>query len=51
MQPKEVKIENDSIIVGCKKDSLELIEVQLEGKKKMEISEFIKGIQNKISFI
>ncbi len=48
---KEMKIENDSIIVGCKNGSIELIEVQLEGKKKMSASEFIRGIQNKISFI
>jgi len=51
MNPKEMKIEKKSLIIGCKNKSLELIEVQLEGKKRMKISEFIKGIQNKIIFI
>lgn len=51
MKPKEVKIENETLIVGCKKNSLQILEIQVEGKKKMEIPEFIRGIQNKISFI
>jgi methionyl-tRNA formyltransferase len=48
---KAVKIENDSLFVGCKDRALELIEVQMENKNKMKASEFIRGIQNKISFI
>lgn len=51
MKPKEVKIENNSIIIGCKKDSLELLEVQLEGKRRIKISEFVRGIQNNFSVI
>jgi methionyl-tRNA formyltransferase len=51
LSPKEMQINNDKIIVGCKNGSIEILEVQLEGKKRMKISEFIKGIQNKISFI
>lgn len=51
LKQKEVKFENDSIIVGCNKNSLELLDVQLEGKKRMKIFEFLKGIQRKISII
>jgi methionyl-tRNA formyltransferase len=32
------------LIVGCAKDTwLELIEVQLEGKKRMQAREFLRG--------
>lgn len=51
MPPKEIRFENHSIIVGCKKDSIELMEVQLEGKKKMQVCEFLRGIPGKISII
>jgi len=43
LAPGSVKAEKDSISVACKKGSLELKEVQLEGKKKMQVSEFLRG--------
>jgi methionyl-tRNA formyltransferase len=38
-------------IVACQKGALEILEVQLEGKKTMPITEFLKGIQQPVSFI
>jgi methionyl-tRNA formyltransferase len=38
-------------IVACGVQALKLIEVQLEGKKSMKAEEFIKGINQPISFI
>ncbi|NGX63344.1 MAG: Methionyl-tRNA formyltransferase [Candidatus Anoxychlamydiales bacterium] len=49
LKPKETTIENNSLIVGSSDKAIELIDVQLEGKKKMRAQDFIKGVQ-KISF-
>jgi methionyl-tRNA formyltransferase len=43
--------EKDLFIVACKENALQLLEVQLEGKKKMPIKDFIHGIKGEISFI
>jgi len=51
LKPREILLEGNSVIVGCKDSSLELIEVQLEGKKKMRASDFMRGVQGKISFL
>lgn len=50
LNPKEILVEDGSVFIGCKDKSLELKEVQLEGKKKMRASEFIRGVHNQISF-
>ncbi len=38
-------------IVACKEGALQLLEVQLEGKKALPVAEFIKGIHEPVSFI
>lgn len=38
-----VDVSKDGILVACKKGSLLITDVQFEGKKKMPVSEFIKG--------
>jgi methionyl-tRNA formyltransferase len=38
-----INVSKDGIIVNCGKDSLEIKELQLEGKKRMRVSEFIIG--------
>lgn len=48
---KECLINDNSIIVGCKKNALQLLEIQLEGKKKILTSQFITGIKSPISFL
>lgn len=42
---------NKEIVIACSKGALRLIEVQLEGKKSMIASDFLKGIHQEISFI
>lgn len=37
--------------IACESGALELIEVQLEGKKAMPVAEFLKGIHQPISFL
>lgn len=38
-------------VVACGRDTLQLLEVQLEGKKSMTVEDFIKGMHKTISFI
>lgn len=51
LKPKEVKLEKDFLAIGCKDGAIELIEVQLEGKRKMGISEFVRGHQNSLLIV
>jgi len=41
--PGQTKTINESVIVGCSQDNLELKKIQLEGKKPQSVAEFIKG--------
>lgn len=44
--PGEMQVENGRLFVACAEDSwLELIELQLEGKKRMSAAEFLRGVQ------
>jgi methionyl-tRNA formyltransferase len=44
--PGELKVEGDRLFVGCAEHSaLELIEVQMEGKRRMGAAEFLHGYQ------
>ena len=43
----ELLVEGDRLLVGCKDSVLELLEVQMEGKKKMAAGEFLRGFQVK----
>ncbi len=36
----------ESLIIACGKDALELLEVQLEGKKALQITDFLRGLGN-----
>lgn len=40
-----VEISSESFTVACKKGSLEVFEVQLEGKKRMSTKDFLNGIE------
>lgn len=48
LKPLEVKKTKDGLLVGCKEDSILLIEVQLEGKKAGSSIELINGIKEEI---
>ena len=43
--PGTILIEQGNMYVACGNRLLELLEVQLEGKKKMKVSEFVKGFR------
>jgi methionyl-tRNA formyltransferase len=40
-------VDGDRLTVGCRGSLLELLEVQMEGKKRMLASEFLRGFQVK----
>jgi methionyl-tRNA formyltransferase len=41
--PKQIEQSKKTLIIGCGKDALEILELQLEGKKKLGIEEFLRG--------
>jgi methionyl-tRNA formyltransferase len=43
LAPGELLVENRHLFAGCGQGSLELLEVQLEGKKRMDASSFLNG--------
>lgn len=43
IKPGVVKIENNNIYIGTSKKSIEVLELQLEGKQKMDAKQFING--------
>jgi methionyl-tRNA formyltransferase len=43
--PGELQVDGDRILAGCREGRLELLEVQMEGKKRMPASEFFRGFQ------
>jgi len=46
-----IAIENDGLIIGCKKNSVKIIEVAPQGKKPMDILSFINGYKPTIGEI
>ena len=43
-QPGELVVDQDRLFAGCGANTwLELVEVQLEGKKRMRAAEFLRG--------
>jgi methionyl-tRNA formyltransferase len=44
LKPGELQMEGRRLFAGCGQGSLELLEVQLEGRKRMEISAFLNGL-------
>ena len=43
---KTILLKENKLYVGTKNNALELLEIQLEGKKKMHANDFIKGNKN-----
>ena len=51
-EPKKIIcFEKDNFIIGCNGQALQILELQLEGKRAMNASDFIKGVKNKIEII
>ena len=42
---KIIRVEKDEMVVKCGKDSIKILELQPEGKKKMDIKEFLNGVK------
>jgi methionyl-tRNA formyltransferase len=43
LKPGEILSGKDELIMGCGQNSLNILELQLEGKKRLTISEFLRG--------
>lgn len=39
----EIFVEGDRVLIGCREGTLEVLEVQPEGKRKMSIGDFVRG--------
>tara|TARA_B110000977_G_scaffold38_1_gene129 strand:- start:2118 stop:3050 length:933 start_codon:yes stop_codon:yes gene_type:complete len=48
---KTISVQENKVYIGTSTNALELVEIQLEGKKKMHVNEFIKGNKNIDQFI
>jgi methionyl-tRNA formyltransferase len=46
-----LKSEKNEFIIACKENALSFENVQLEGKRKMHVSDFLRGLPNKFSLI
>lgn len=47
LAPGEVLLEKDSMLVGTGKGTLEILSLQMEGKKEMPVADFLRGLQNR----
>ncbi len=45
LKPGEIKQDKKNLYIGCNNNSLEIIELQLEGKKRLGIEEFLRGFK------
>lgn len=43
LSPGEILVKDIRMLVGCRESTLELLEVQPEGKRKMSVSDFVRG--------
>ncbi len=48
LEPGEIKVDEGNLIIGCGQGGIEVLEVQLEGKKRMGIKEFLAGYKNQL---
>ncbi|MFA6105091.1 MAG: methionyl-tRNA formyltransferase [Patescibacteria group bacterium] len=46
IEPGKVQINDSTIIVGCGNKSIQILELQLEGKNKLQAKDFIAGYKN-----
>lgn len=48
---RAVVVDGDRILIGCGDGSLEVLELQLEGKKRMTTKDFLRGYKGEISYV
>lgn len=44
LKPKEFKTDNFEFLIGTKKETIEIKKIQIEGKKEMDVKEFLNGV-------
>ncbi|MEO0581837.1 MAG: methionyl-tRNA formyltransferase [Bacteroidota bacterium] len=47
-QPGTIKVENDQLFVACQEGWLELLEIQLQGKKRISSGDFVRGYRGSL---
>ncbi|MEL6696334.1 MAG: methionyl-tRNA formyltransferase [Bacteroidota bacterium] len=47
-QPGTLKVENDQLFVACQEGWLELLEIQLQGKKRISAGDFVRGYRGSL---
>lgn len=47
VSPAELRVESERLLVGARDSALELIEIQIEGKKRMNARDFVNGYRPK----
>ena len=45
LKPFEIQQTKTELIIGCEKDSLKILEIQQEGKKRLKTEEFLRGFR------
>lgn len=45
LKPKEFLVENHNLLIGCKKGTIQITKLQMEGKRVMDIKEFLNGVE------
>ncbi len=45
IKPGELRIDKSTLLIGCGKSSLEILEIQQEGHKRLKIEEFLRGFR------
>ena len=48
LTPKQIFFDQNELFIGFGDKSIQIIEIQLEGKKRMKISDFLRGLQKNI---
>jgi methionyl-tRNA formyltransferase len=43
IEPSEILVKEDKLLVGCADSTIELLEIQFPGKKRVQVSEYLKG--------
>ena len=43
---KTIKLENNKFLIACQKNAIEVLELQIEGKKAMKADDFLRGLKN-----
>lgn len=51
LQPSQILLTKNALLIGCLKGSIELLTIQVEGKQAVEVSTWINGLQGQVPTI